>query len=491
MRLSPRQREALNLVADGRIVPTLVREDDGWHARWRAACTANESLDGWIDSYVREFTLTRLSEDAEDQKHETLHDAWMLALRSQTGLVRWDDAECAAFAAELEAWGGNAEDDVAARGKVEFHFETSGEKFEVRCTAPKGRRVLKALGQSVYVWPPLGGLKLNTEASPCLCVKINHLEAEDFVRRGARELRDAGYRVIGADLAASVTASAEMDASSAGDALSLSPVKCKQSPLKLTVRVAGEPVTAEEVRFLLDQGSTLVFFRDRWIEVDRGILKEALRALEKGVDKKANPLTFALGLGHIGRLELEEVKAHGWLRGLVNELRDQGSRFKVQGSKCTIAGFVGELRDYQQRGVEWLSFLTSHGFGALLADDMGLGKTIQVIAWLLSTRANHQLPTTNYQPPTTNYQLPTTNYQLPTTNFSHCRSVDPSQQLETRVREVRAVAQGLCPSRHGTSRGERISACGRKGGCDIDELQPARKGLFGIFGNRLGRARYR
>ena len=43
------------------------------------------------------------------------------------------------------------------------------------------------------------------------------------------------------------------------------------------------------------------------------------------------------------------------------------------------------MRDYQRRGVEWVKFLTEHGFGALLADDMGLGKTIQVIAWILST----------------------------------------------------------------------------------------------------------
>ena len=402
MRISPRQREALNLVADGRIVPTLVREDDGWYARWRAACAADESLNGWIDGYVREFTVTRLSEDAEDQKHETLHDAWMMALRSQTGLVRWDDAECAAFAAELEAWGGNAEEDVAARGKVEFQFEPSGEKFEVRCTAPKGRRVLKALGQSVYVWPPLGGLKLNTEAqshrggpgssvSPCLCVKISRSEAEDFVRRGARELRDAGYRVTGADLAAAVTASAEIEAPPRGEAPPSALAQGKRPPLKLTVRVAGEPVTAEDIRFLLDQGSSLVYFRDRWIEVDRGILKEALRALEKGVGKKTNPLTFALGLGHVGRLELEDVKAHGWLRGLVNELRSVRGVGSVrgvsgEGDEGAPEGFVGELRDYQKRGVEWLSFLTNHGFGALLADDMGLGKTVQVIAWLLSAK---------------------------------------------------------------------------------------------------------
>ena len=122
MKLSPKQREALNLVADGKFIPRLVKEDDGWHARWRAIGVDDEGIDEWVDEYVRESTLTRLSEDAEDQRHETLHDAWILALRSRTGLVVWDEAECAAFAAELEAWGGNAEDDKAARGTIVFRF---------------------------------------------------------------------------------------------------------------------------------------------------------------------------------------------------------------------------------------------------------------------------------------------------------------------------------------------------------------------------------
>ena len=170
MKLSPKQREALNLVADGKFIPRLVKEDDGWHARWRALGVDDDGVNGWVDEYVREFTVTRLSEDAEDQKHETLHDAWMRALRSQTGLVVWDDAECAAFAAELEAWGGNAEDDVAARRTIVFRFESSKvrkfessgkEGFAVSCEVPKGRRALKALGQAAYVWSPLVGLKLS------------------------------------------------------------------------------------------------------------------------------------------------------------------------------------------------------------------------------------------------------------------------------------------------------------------------------------------
>ena len=98
MNPSPRQREALKLVAAGRFLPCLVKEDDGWHARWRAMGADND----WVDAYVREASITPLSEDAEDQRHETLHDAWIMALRSRSGLVAWNDAECEAFAAALK-----------------------------------------------------------------------------------------------------------------------------------------------------------------------------------------------------------------------------------------------------------------------------------------------------------------------------------------------------------------------------------------------------
>ena len=82
MTLSPKQREALALVADGKFYPCLEKEDDGWHARWRALGAEN----AWVDAYVREAALTRLTEDAEDQRHESLHDAWLMALKSRTGL---------------------------------------------------------------------------------------------------------------------------------------------------------------------------------------------------------------------------------------------------------------------------------------------------------------------------------------------------------------------------------------------------------------------
>ncbi len=43
-------------------------------------------------------------------------------------------------------------------------------------------------------------------------------------------------------------------------------------------------------------------------------------------------------------------------------------------------GFAGELRPYQQSGVDWLAFCRKAGLGCVLADDMGLGKTIQALA---------------------------------------------------------------------------------------------------------------
>ena len=124
MKLTPKQLKALRIVEEGRFFPTLVEEEDGWYARWCAVGSdeENQAVDGWVDEFVREAAMTRLTEDAEDQKHETLHDAWMAALKSRTGLVRWDPAACRAFASDLEEWSGYADGDVIARKGVVFRL---------------------------------------------------------------------------------------------------------------------------------------------------------------------------------------------------------------------------------------------------------------------------------------------------------------------------------------------------------------------------------
>ena len=375
MRLTPKQSEALKLVADGRFYPDLVKEDDGWYARWRAFGSDDNP---WIDEYVRTAAKTPLASDAENQKHETLHDAWMMALRSETGLVRWDQSECAEFARDLAEWHGGGEEDTAVRRSIVFRFEPSEAEFFVTCAVPKGRKALRALGQAAYVFGPLRELK-SYEGG--LSVALSHGEAEAFVTRGARELVEAGYSVTGVDMAAAVTASADI---AAGDDDN---PQAGEARARLRIHVAGEEVGADEIRFLLDQGSSLVFFRGRWIDVDRNILKEALRALEKSGDAKLSrteAIAFASGIGRIGRLEMESVASHGWLRGLMNRLRAAGRTSLLETDAPALGELCGTLRDYQRRGVAWLKFLTDNGFGALLADDMGLGKTIQTIGWILA-----------------------------------------------------------------------------------------------------------
>ncbi|MFW7378725.1 MAG: SNF2-related protein [Oligoflexus sp.] len=68
-------------------------------------------------------------------------------------------------------------------------------------------------------------------------------------------------------------------------------------------------------------------------------------------------------------------------RGLQN-LRQQMEDFRGLGKAELPTPFHANLRDYQQSGVNWLSFLKKQGLGALLADDMGLGKTLQAITVL-------------------------------------------------------------------------------------------------------------
>ena len=54
------------------------------------------------------------------------------------------------------------------------------------------------------------------------------------------------------------------------------------------------------------------------------------------------------------------------------------------------AGFVGELRPYQRRGLGWIRFLEKYALGGCLADDMGLGKTVQVLAYLQSRKTRRR-----------------------------------------------------------------------------------------------------
>lgn len=110
------------------------------------------------------------------------------------------------------------------------------------------------------------------------------------------------------------------------------------------------------------------------------------------------------GVVEEGEIVSEGIKLHRNRLGALTELFDSSTKLtyddgfgKLKEKLLTFEGirlvspssaFNGELRRYQQEGLNWLAFLHEYGFHGLLADDMGLGKTIQVLAFISRLSSN-------------------------------------------------------------------------------------------------------
>lgn len=370
--MTPKQKEALEAMSKAMIYPAFEKAGGQWRAVWRIAHGGENE---WIDDYMRSAVVTPLCRDSEKDSHLTLHDAWLSALKSETGIVKWDnEEECVKFSNLLSQW----YDGIASKPSetsLRFKFSATKKSFLLSCSKPKDRNSLVSLGRATFVCGILRSLRNKGDS---LVVNLTHDEAESFLLSGAHDLMGAGYKVEGCDIGADIACSGEIICSETQD------IKSTQE-LKLTVRVAGRPVSLNEIKFLLDQGSNLVFFKDRWIEVDRSILRAAYRVLEKKCKTKltrSEAIRLAFGFGRVSGIEVGKFKTSGWVRGLVGRLKNSRSG-PIDAPK--IQGFTGTLREYQYRAVVWMKFLTDNSFGALLADDMGLGKTVQTIAWMASS----------------------------------------------------------------------------------------------------------
>lgn len=139
----------------------------------------------------------------------------------------------------------------------------------------------------------------------------------------------------------------------------------------------GKPLSREEWRRLVAAKEGLVQLRGQWMELrpdEIAQLEEHWNAAESTVTMSvAEYLRTESASGGI------EVVHAGETGRLLASLRGANPIEMLE----QPAGFVGQLRPYQLRGLSWLAYLERLGFGACLADDMGLGKTIQVIAGIL------------------------------------------------------------------------------------------------------------
>ncbi|MEU5103906.1 DEAD/DEAH box helicase [Streptomyces sp. NPDC021354] len=141
--------------------------------------------------------------------------------------------------------------------------------------------------------------------------------------------------------------------------------------------VGDRELTRAELDRLAEAARPVVRLRDRWVVIDPEAVRRA-----RGREDRDITTADALGAVLTGRAEADgtgvEVRAAGWLATLRDRLADPEG--PAHGPVVQPAGLAAALRDYQLRGLGWLSRMTSLGLGGTLADDMGLGKTITLIA---------------------------------------------------------------------------------------------------------------
>ena len=146
--------------------------------------------------------------------------------------------------------------------------------------------------------------------------------------------------------------------------------------------LGGAPITHKDLLALARLKVPLVQVRGQWVEVNA---QEILAAADfwKKNNKNTAPARDVLRMALGGEdaphgFAFGGVQSAGWLSDLLDQLEGRTACAELP----PPAELGGTLRPYQARGFSWLAFLQQWGLGACLADDMGLGKTIQTLALL-------------------------------------------------------------------------------------------------------------
>ncbi|HEY8665067.1 MAG TPA: SNF2 helicase-associated domain-containing protein, partial [Tepidisphaeraceae bacterium] len=374
----------------------------------------------------------------------TIDLRWVSALLGEEPGVRGTRGEINAFAEQVRRWTARLDDARSAQTlrlsfmlnepedeeddtltptgpwKVTFHLQSpdSDEFVDAEDLWPKagdppailGRNLLNRRAQlqaelsAAMEWFPLVERALTT-ARPTH-VELSPTEAQLFLRQWGILLRDHGYgvtlpgwaalrdRELGIQLVVrphdELFAEGEGGAGRGGAnfAMAAGPRFGLDSLLDFDWQLAvGDlQLSTNEFRSLVEQGTPLIRHRGQWLQIDTEAARRALEFIQKKQPGKmtlgeALKTAFAASRQDTG-LPVVGLTGTSWIR----QLLEQTPSAKME-SLAQPPGFLGTLRPYQVRGLDWMAFLTRLGIGGCLADDMGLGKTIQLIALLLHERA--------------------------------------------------------------------------------------------------------
>jgi hypothetical protein len=225
-------------------------------------------------------------------------------------------------------------------------------------------------------------------------VYLSQNEAWDFMTTRGPTLQTAGFDVRVPQLSRrKPTPALRLLASPTGDTV----VGAAQlSNVQWSVVFDDVELSAGEVARLAAQAKPLVQSRGKWIELDRADLAEAAAALAERETKTtltgAEILRQAVGLESSPLAGGVQVEGTSW----ATDILDKAQNIALE-PVTMPPGFDGELRSYQAEALAWLGFLDTVGLGGCLALDMGLGKTPTVLAHVAGTSGDG--PTLVIAPP--------------------------------------------------------------------------------------------
>ena len=159
--------------------------------------------------------------------------------------------------------------------------------------------------------------------------------------------------------------------------------------LRVVFDVEGVDLKPADIRRLIAAKGGFVRLADgTWRRVKLELAEDQQEMVEMlGID--LNDLTDEAHRVHwrhlVGERGADVLEAEAWQR-----LQDRMRAVDLAEKPSVPGGLSLTLRPYQVDGFHFLSYLTTNGFGGILADDMGLGKTVQTIAWVLWLRERFQ-----------------------------------------------------------------------------------------------------
>lgn len=393
-------------------------------------------LGGTLDHLVRSSSLVKRSipKRGNAAPFESVHDAWLFALKAPDNRVPGDKSELAGLAENVRDWSRPIAvtalsplrlcfrleeppaSDPPKRGRARPHAEFWYVRYLLQprddlsllvpvedawSNGPLNNAALKMTGPEVteYLLTSLGqassmcrGIASSLKSARPAGYTLDPQGAHDFLTEKALLLRQSGFGVMlpawwigkGTKLRLSVSPHVKSPKMKAGSGLSLGEIV----QFDWEVAIGDQRMTLQELESLAKLKAPLVSIRGQWVEIGPDQMQAAVDLLSRKASEKAtvgDVVQLALGVREapLG-LQIEKVKATGWVGALLKQLENASGFADIRPDPT----FSGELRPYQMRGLSWLGFLSQWGMGACLADDMGLGKTVQTLALIQHYRGS-------------------------------------------------------------------------------------------------------